>query len=77
MPGLFMQDVKLRQDRGTAQTVVTEFWVCGNRAVTLHLAQEARHKARALRESRKFKRRASARSVGSFRCYRRGLLWSQ
>jgi hypothetical protein len=49
MAGLFRHDVSLWRDRGTAQTLLIEIWVCGNWSVALHLAEEARHKARALR----------------------------
>ena len=49
MPGLFMQDVNSKRDRGTAPTNVIKIRVCGNRGATLHLGKEARHKARALR----------------------------
>ena len=51
MAGLFVQDVNSRQDHGTAQTAVDDIWVCGNCAVALHPAQEARHEARALRKA--------------------------
>jgi hypothetical protein len=42
MPGLFMEKVNPHRDRGTAQTVVIEIWVCGECRVALQLAQEAR-----------------------------------
>jgi hypothetical protein len=45
MPGLFMQDVNSKRDRGTAPTNVIKIRV----GATLHLGKEARHKARALR----------------------------
>ena len=52
MPGLFTQDANSRRDRGTAPTNVIKIRVCANRGAELHHAQEARHKARALRGAR-------------------------
>jgi|HubBroStandDraft_6_1064221.scaffolds.fasta_scaffold66724_3 hypothetical protein len=49
MPGLFVHDPISRHDRGTTEAVVIEIRVCANCGLGPHLAQEARHKARALR----------------------------
>jgi hypothetical protein len=49
MAGPFVHAVYSWRDMGTSHIAVIEILVCGNRGFASHLAQEARHKARALR----------------------------
>jgi hypothetical protein len=49
LPGHFMLD--LRQNNGAGHTIIVAFSICTNRDRALHFAQEARHKARTLRNA--------------------------